>query len=501
MTNTKINNIIFYSFLLLYATGIIYLCFTLNVWEDEAYTLNTTSHGFLEVIRLSYTFEGQPPAYFLLMALWRTISSDIIFAKFFSILSIGIAAWYFNKLVFEITGNKNNRWMLAIFLINPFTVWAALEIRLYAFMILLSVLAIYYFIKYFKYNSKQALYTFLVIALVGAYTQYFFTLLVASLAFSLLLYKGWKYFFTFCLYLLPVVVLFLPNFTYINAEVHMHQQTTASIPFLQTISDVFRAAQNFLLALQLAPFGRWGRWLIKSIVVISLCFAYYTIYKNRNNKQSDFFKILNTYMLATGILFILYCTVFALKQLTFAGRYLAIVFPLIILLYVLLGQLKPVLHKGIFVSCMFYFAFLVYNYYKIPVKDIDYKNLAGFVQNIESPKEPIVFYSSQLALPFLYYYKGAHDIIPLPNALTFDSNYISNVSDTLVLKTSLLQKVQNASSFLFVSNDYDSIQLNRNMNRPMIDSFLNGHYNQVFDTLYYGRSKTKYLRIRRFAQK
>jgi len=281
----------------------------------------------------------------------------------------------------------------------------------------------------------------------------------------------------------------------------MHQQTTASIPFLQTISDVFRAAQNFLLALQLAPFGRWGRWLIKSIVVISLCFAYYTIYKNRNNKQSDFFKILNTYMLATGILFILYCTVFALKQLTFAGRYLAIVFPLIILLYVLLGQLKPVLHKGIFVSCMFYFAFLVYNYYKIPVKDIDYKNLAGFVQNIESPKEPIVFYSSQLALPFLYYYKGAHDIIPLPNALTFDSNYISNVSDTLVLKTSLLQKVQNASSFLFVSNDYDSIQLNRNMNRPMIDSFLNGHYNQVFDTLYYGRSKTKYLRIRRFAQK
>ena len=79
MTNTKINNIIFYSFLLLYATGIIYLCFTLNVWEDEAYTLNTTSHGFLEVIRLSYTFEGQPPAYFLLMAL----AGAMIYLKFY----------------------------------------------------------------------------------------------------------------------------------------------------------------------------------------------------------------------------------------------------------------------------------------------------------------------------------------------------------------------------------------------------------------------------------
>lgn len=499
--NTKTRNILFYAFLLLYAAFLVYLCFALNIWEDESYTLNTTSHGFSEVVRLSYTFEGQPPVYFLIMAAWRSISADVIFAKFFSILCIAIAAWILNKLTVEINGDKNNQWVLVIFLLNPFTVWAALEIRLYAFMILLSVAAIYYFIRYYKYNSKPALYTFLIVALLGAYTQYFFTLLVASLACSLLLYKGWKPFFTFCLYLLPVVLLFLPNFLYIQTQVHMHQQTTAVIPFRDTINDVFRSPQNFLLALQIAPFNRWGRWLIKTVVVISLLMAYYNLYRNRNSGDTGFFKNMNMLLFATVILFILYCVVFTIEQLTFAGRYLTIVFPLIVVWFLLLDKLKPVFKNLIFAGCTLYFVFLLYSYYKIPVKDYDYKKLAGYVQDIERTNEPIVFYSSQLALPFSCYYNGGHQMVPLPNKLTFDSNYISNVKDTGVLKNSLQAKVQTAASFIFISNDFDSIQLNRNMNRPMIDSFLNRHFNKVSDTLYYGRSKTRYLRIRRFTQK
>lgn len=501
MMNSKASNIFFYTFLLLYAVFLVYLCFALNIWEDESYTLNTTSHGFSEVVRLSYTFEGQPPVYFLLMAAWRTISADIIFAKFFSILCIAIAALILHKLTIEISGNKNNHWMLVIFLLNPFTVWAALEIRLYAFMILLSVAAIYNFICYYKYNSKPALFTFLILALIGAYTQYFFTLLVAALACSLLLYKGWKSFFILCLYLLPVVLLFLPNFLYIQMQVHMHQQTTAPIPFKEIVNDMFRSPQNFLLALHIAPFNRWGRWLIKTVVVISLLIAYYNLYRNRNSDNDVFFKIINTLLFATGILFIFYSVVFTIEQLTFAGRYLTIIFPLIIIWFLLLNTLKPVFKNLIFAGCALYFVYLLYTYYKIPVKDYDYKKLAGYIQEIEQPNEPIVFYSSQLALPFSSYYKGGHQIVPLPNKLTFDSNYISNVKDTFVLKNSLKAKVQNAASFLFISNDFDAIQLNRNMNRPMIDSFLNSHFNKVSDTFYYGRSKTRYLRIRRFVLK
>ena len=497
----KTGNIFFYSFLLIYAAWLIYLCFVLNIWEDETYTLHTTSNNLADVLRLSYTFEGQPPVYFLLMAIWRLISPNVIFAKLFSIISIGFAASFFYRLVCMVSGKNSSRWLVVIFLLNPFTVWAALEIRVYAFLILLSVLASYYFIRYYINNKKPDLYAFLGLAIIGAYTQYFFTLLVASLAFSLLLYKGWKAFFRFCLYLIPVVLLFLPNFLFLQDEVQMHQQTISGNSTLKTLIEVLYTPQDFLLALQLVPFGRWARWLIKAVIALSMLFAYYKLYEKHRAGTDDLFERLNILLFSAGFLIILYCVVVVLTHIVYSAKYMAIVLPFVLLAYLLYKQYHKGLQRLLFIGCSLYFAMLLFLFYQVPVKDYDYKYAVKYVNTIERPGEPLVFYNNLIALPFSNYYTGKNVIVPLPHPVTFDSNYITNIHDTAALDFTLNQKIRNAASFLFISNDIDTIAVNKNMNRAMVDSFLVGHYNTASDTLFYGRSKDRYLRIRRLIKK
>src|SRR5437870_9561843 len=86
---------LFYGFLIAYACILIFLCYTLNIWEDESYSLHTTSNSLAMVIRQSYYFEAQPPVYFLLLSLWRHVDSGIFFARLLSLLFIGLSGVFF----------------------------------------------------------------------------------------------------------------------------------------------------------------------------------------------------------------------------------------------------------------------------------------------------------------------------------------------------------------------------------------------------------------------
>ena len=109
-------NSLFYLFLILYTVVLLFLAHKLLIWEDEAYSLNTSSADLINVIKQSYNFEGQPPAYFVILAIWRKIDSGIFFARLFSLIFIGCSAIFFYKIVrlFEAVGFS--RWILVLFL-------------------------------------------------------------------------------------------------------------------------------------------------------------------------------------------------------------------------------------------------------------------------------------------------------------------------------------------------------------------------------------------------
>ena len=187
--NSQLKRVLFFSFLLLYTGVMLWLCNELNIWMDEAYTLDTTSAKYKLhlVIKQSYYFESQPPVYFILLSLWRKLNDGVFFARLFSLINIGLSAWFFYRLANLIRGVKTSRWVLILFLLNPFVIWAGLEIRLYAFLLLLSVLLIYFFFRYYISEKKKYLYLFLFISAIGLYTQYFFAFLIAALVFASLL--------------------------------------------------------------------------------------------------------------------------------------------------------------------------------------------------------------------------------------------------------------------------------------------------------------------------
>ena len=267
----KYYNFIFTGFLIAYGIILLYLAYQINLSEDETYTLNTTSRSLAGVIRQSYYFEGQPPVYFILLALWRSLCPGIFFIKLFSIIMIGFSAFVLYKLTQLFSDVINSKWMVVIFLLNPFTVWAALEVRTYSLLIFLATLLIYFFYRFYFENKIKFLYWFLLTAVIGIYTQYFFTLLITALGGALLVFKGWKSFLNFCLYLVPVVILFLPNLIFMRSQIEMHEIHEEKVFYIRCISFSASYSDQSVSTNKYFKFNTWLNRAIRIILFNNSC--------------------------------------------------------------------------------------------------------------------------------------------------------------------------------------------------------------------------------------
>lgn len=498
-TNIKVgrNQFIFYGFLLVYAIVLLFLCKELNIWEDEAYSLQTTSNSLPEVLKLSYNFEAQPPAYFILLTLWRGINQGIFFARLFSMFCIGIAAYYIYKIDIAGSSEANRRWIVILFLLNPFSVWAALEIRTYALLILLSTLSIYYFLQYDRTNSKRHLYIFLVTCLIGLYTQYFYAFLIASLAFTFFIFRGWKPFIRLCLYLFPVILLFLPNFFFIFDQVSHYSSNRIDYSSLTQFVKVFSSPQNLILALDIAPFEWIVRWSIKIVVFAFVIYAYFVLYKSIRSINHSLFKSINFLTVITFILIFLFCIVIVSFKIMYQYKYLAIAFPLFILLLNLFRVYSLSTRLITFISISFYFIFLLsFNYYSL-VKKQDYIAAASFVKSIEQSNEPIIFYPKSLLLAFSHYYSGENVLVPiLP--LIFNQDYYENDINDTEEAMKLIEKVPTLSeSYILINDTIRGFRLTPKFNNRMFDQCIKSNFKVELDTIIPGNGKDYYLRIRR----
>jgi len=493
-------NTVFCLFLLLYAGALIYLCSQLNVWVDETYTLNTTSRSLTQVMSQAYNFEGQPPVYFVLLSLWRYISSDVFFARFFSICCVGLAAWFFYRLVKLVAAGISSKWMTVIFLLNPFTVWAALEIRLYAFALMLSIIALYFFFLYFNGNKKKHLYFFLVTCLIGVYTQYFFTVLIASLAISVLVFKGWKTAISFCLYLLPVALLFLPNLFFLPEQIRMAQTEKIEYSLSEKFTLALHSPQNLMFAVQSLEADRKIRWLISALFILPLVYAYYRLYKTNRAVHNTQFINSSMSIIAVGFFVLMLSIVAAVLGVDYQDRYVTPAYPLFVLIFTLVStfsfwgsRLFWMLQAG------FYILLLVINYSSM-VKQYDFKSISKYITAIERKSEPVLIYHGTVSLSFMYYYKGQNNVYPLPGPIVYNSStFLDEIKDTLELKNAV-EAVPATSSYLLIT-DLAENKYAGDPNRKKINEYLHTHYTVSLDTLYFGNSKDRPLRIRRLEKK
>lgn len=488
-------NFFFVLTVVVYFILLITLANYINISEDEMYTLNTTSQNLNGVIKQSLLFEGQPPAYFIVLSWWRKFHQGFFFSKLFSILCIGLASLYFYRLATLLFGKSYSKWLTLILLLNPYTVWAALEIRTYAFLILLATMSFFYLYSHYRYNNKFGLFKFLLISLVGVYTQYFFFFLIGSLGIVVLISHGWKPFFRYSLYCLAIVILFLPNLHFISSQISLHAVTSNHESKSHYLKGMAHVPQFFMLGTSYI-YKAWANRLIRLIFVLLWSFAYFKIYKNKEQTLVSFLKKYNNILLLILFSLIIYAAAFLTTGVIFNTKYISIIFPLFILLFVVFKTLRPPFPTLIYTCIMLYYSIILFDYYKHPVNTYDYKSLAKFIMKTERVNEPILIYRPALALSFEQYYQGKNSVNPIPHPVNFDSSYLINIRDTLQLKNSIMAIHENFESFLFIS-DTTLYEGALNMNRQMITDYLNSNYNIALDSLFYGFGKDRPLQVRR----
>jgi len=496
----RLKNFIFWGGLLVYFILLVYLSFKINISEDETYTLNTSSRDLAGIIRQSYEFEGQPPIYFILLSLWRHLNQGIFFAKLFSLICIGLSAFVFYHLVNYFTGTVTAKWLVLIFLLNPFTVWAALEMRVYALLILLSTLSVYSFYRYYFENNNKFLYTLILLSVIGIYTQYFFIFLIVSFGVTILFFKGWKNFFTFCLYLLPVGLLFLPNLIFIPSQISLVRSNRVELFFRPLIVNIVHTPQDLVLAMN-HVFVRWISRSIRLTFYILSLYIYLKLFKNYlEHKTNPFFKKYNVVLFSVPIVIVFFYLVFAITKIGYSNKYMVTIFPILMLLLILFDSYSFLFKTLIYTSISIYFIVLLTLYYRHPTKTYDFISVANYIKKIEQPGEPILVYRPAIALPFHYYYHGVNEIIPIPYPVRFDSSYLINIKDTSELRQSI-ENIKSPSNSYILLSDTTVFESNVTMNRKMITKFISEHYNLTLDTLYMGWGKEKSLRIRKFEKK
>jgi uncharacterized membrane protein len=485
----------FYIFLFCYSASIIFLAYKLNIWEDESYSLHTSSNNLSDVIRQSYNFEGQPPLYFLLLTIWRSINSELFFARLLSLIFIGSGAIYFYKLVRLVSGIESSRWLLVVFLLNPFTVWAALEIRLYSLAILLSTVLVYYFFRFYSENKNKDLYLFLFFSVLGLYTQYFIAFEIFALALSVLFFKGWSDFFRICLYLIPVALLFIPNLFLIFNQVEMIQELSKTKT--EMAADVLRTPQTLVLGFEMTSINKIIPKIVRIFFLLISMYAYYLLHKRRHQLSPNFYKRINASLLVSVTIVLLYVLLVPIMNLGFQARYMAIMLPLFLLLFTLFKQYDLRFRNSIFIGLSLYYLLLLSMVYRIPIKRYDFKTLSGYVSRIKYPKEPVLLYSKVLFPPFSFYYTGQDSLIPLPS-VKYDNNYYEeNITDTSSLKYAIGKIYSPTRSYLLITGNIEGFRHPINMDQQMFDNCLQLNYNIVSDTSISGYPEKYALRIRR----
>jgi hypothetical protein len=239
-------------------------------------------------------------------------------------------------------------------------------------------------------------------------------------------------------------------------------------------------------------------WSFRISVFFLGIYAYYKLYTSKFHYQKVHFEKYNALLVAiTSIvaMFIVYLLVTGIK---FNDRYMAVAFPLFILILILFKQFSPLIQNLLFGTISLFFIVILSQKYSNPVKTYDYPALAYFISAIERSSEPILFNSRTISLPFEYYYKGINSVVQLPASCKLSENAFQKlIKDTTQLKQLISESESISPSILFINDNLLGYSHEFKFSEADLDEYLNKNYKITLDTLFLGNSQSCSIRIRR----
>ena len=391
------------------------LAFVLNVWQDDAYTLHTTRDGIAYAFSQAIGFEANAPLYFVLMTFWRHLNESAVWARLFSVFCAAGAVACVPALVKRyLLGLPWLPVTLAVAL-NPLTVWAGLEIRVYAMVILLSaILLLLFFDAFIAENAgtrSRVLYG--AACIVAAYTQYYLLFLIAAQGVVLLFRRRSAlpaYILTQC----ATLAAFVPLASVVSSQLRQFGSGVIPPTLPQSFRWVTQILAVYLFPLNALPASHllYAALAVCALAALVMCSRYYA----GNGKP------LMMQILGGGYLFFVLGLFIAREQI-FTRHAASLLIPVLLSAFSLFTFLRmPARSRAVAafaILSIFIDVAALFATYRHLAKPGDWIRVASFISEREAPNQPIAVFEAENALPLDYYYHGKNRVVAVPRAIDF----------------------------------------------------------------------------------
>ena len=405
----------FWAVLAAFACLCLPLAYYLNIWQDEAYSLHSSGAGIVDAFRRGVGFEAQAPLYFVVLAAWRAVDPSAFFARLLSLafsLSTLALTWLFARRY--LTKIKPYIVVAAV-AFNPFTVWAAVEIRPYAASIAISAALLWLLFRGYVDRGRPVWRVLYVcVAIAGTYTQYYVAFLLPAHAVALAILGRRDALRSFCaggavfaLALLPLALVLPEQFQSYHA-------------FAVAFSTPRYAMATVLFGYTFPHgwIGTWGHrpllngsYLAVSLVPVLLGLRF-------TGGASGVTKALLA-MVATLLLIYTAVIVVAHVHVLIPRHTLVMLVPLLACCFAALERRRLVL--GVFLAIYAGFAVMsLWTQFHALSKVGDWRRVASYIAANSGPADGVALFNAEAAVPFAYYFTKRIPVAPIPKPMSFD---------------------------------------------------------------------------------
>lgn len=476
-----------------------YLCLTLplawklNLWIDEASTLQTTSRGLRNAIDMALSYELQAPLYFALLASWRMLSSAIFHARLFSVLCIALMLLMMVGVARRYLPTIHPKWVVLAIAFNPFTVWAATEARVYALVLLLGALLFWLFFEGYIAESprRSARWGYGLVALLALYTYYYLGFLLFAHGCALLLLRRWRTAGAFLGAMMMVGVGFAPLLLQIPGQmngysgaVEQRQSFKAGVQMLS-----WRLQEQILpVGWHSLEVGRRGMLMAFGLLVLVL-----VVRRIRQRATPAHCVIWTTSIITSACLLAAY--LLTSPEFLEARHSTVLFLPAILSVFAIftLFTHRRAILGGVLVLCFFSTTSLMATY-AYPAKTGDWERVACYLMSAEQREQPILIFQAISAAPLSHYYAGVNRLIPVPQAEQFHGfNHPDSVLKSEAQLHAILAQIPGKQERLWLVTDELCRSVNLDLNCGILESFVEKYYEVEVSQNFY-RSKVRLLR-------
>ncbi len=394
------------------------LASVLNVWLDEAFSLESTGSGIATAFRRSITFEMQPPLYFTLLAAWRSIASGYVFARMLSVACTMGVLWIVARLWRRLRPDVHPGWVVAALAFHPFTIYAAVEIRLYALAMLLSALLLALYLGEYagEGRSPARKLAFTAVSVAALWTQYYLGFLLAVQGAVLVLRRRWPAVRAYLLAMAVAAVALAPFVRAVSGQLEGHAHG-AHEPFgiVAQVKFAYMRLAYYLLPRETE--SPRAVKLVRDLVMLASAGALgVALVRKPRLKLSPTAWVLGGIVAGLTVCYLVTVLLTGTQDMVLVRHTVGVFVPVVLLGFLLLAELggRRAVAIGAAVVLVFDVAALGATYLPTPAKRGDWQRVARFVEAREQPGQPILVFRAPTELPLRIHYAGPNRIVPIP---------------------------------------------------------------------------------------